>query len=258
MKKRKKLLIFIIVNILLLLMIYIGIYFYAWICPKLAINSAKSYYLYDSEENLITGNDEWISYEEIDKDVINATISIEDKNFFKHSGFDFLRIGKAVINNIKSGSSNEGASTITQQYAKNLFLDFGKSLKRKINEAWLTVRIETHYTKEEILEGYLNTINYGGIFGIENASKYYFGKSAKDLKLSEAAMLAGIPNYPSEYSPFSNYEASKKRQLTVLNAMLRNNKITQEQLDEAYNEELVFVKSEENDIVNLWIFVYND
>lgn len=219
---------------------------YAWISPKLTINSAKSYYFYDKDENLITGTDEWISYENIDKDVINATISIEDKKFFSHHGFDFLRIAKSMYNNIISGTRNEGASTITQQYAKNLYLDFDKTWKRKINEAWLTVRMETHYTKEEIIEGYLNTINYGGIFGIENASKYYFGKSASDLSIAEAAMLAGIPNNPTEFSPFVNFESSKKRQLTVLKAMQRNKYITEEEVNKAYEEQLVFDNKEDN------------
>ena len=99
-----------------------------------------------------------------------------------------------------------------QQYAKNLFLDFDQTIQRKIDEAWLTMRLETHYSKDEILEGYLNTINYGGIFGIENASHYYFGKSSKDLTLAEAAILAGIPKDPSYYSPISNYKNAKRRQ----------------------------------------------
>lgn len=223
--------------------------------PKLVVNSAKSYYFYDFEENLITGTDEWIGYENIDKDIINATIAIEDRHFFKHQGFDFLRIAKAVFNNVLSGNKNEGASTITQQYAKNLYLDFDKTWKRKISEAWLTIRLETHYSKEEILEGYLNTINYGGIFGIENASKHYFGKSASDLTLAEASILAGIPNYPTEYSPYVNIEASKKRQLNVLKSMKRDGYITEEELNTAYNAELIFSNEKtENDLTSTMYF----
>ena len=253
MKKRR---IFFVFNIFLIsiAIFYLGIYLYALISPKLTISSAKSYYFYDSNDNLITGTDEWISYEELDKDIINATVAIEDRHFFKHQGFDYLRIIKAFINNIKSKSMSEGASTITQQYAKNLYLDFDKTIERKINEAWLTVRIETHYTKEEILEGYLNTINYGGIFGIENASKYYFGKSAKDLTLAEASMLAGIPNRPSEYSPFVNLESAKERQLIVLNSMLRDKYITSEELEKAKNEELVFNDTKNNKLASVMYF----
>jgi len=229
-----------VVFVITCVFVYGGIYLYAWMSPKLTVNSAKSYYFYDSNENLITGTDEWISYEKISDNVINATTAIEDRHFFTHQGFDFLRIGKALYNNFISGSNNEGASTITQQYAKNLYLDFDKTWERKLNEAWLTVRLETHYSKEDILEGYLNTINYGGVFGIENASKFYFGKSASNLSLAEASILVGIPNRPSEFSPFVDFEASKKRQLVVLKSMVRDGYITEDELNSAYNEELVF------------------
>lgn len=247
MKILRKLHIILVVFAILGVLIYGGIYLYAWMNPKLTINNAKSYYFYDTHENLITGTDEWIGYEDISENVIKATIAIEDKHFFDHLGFDFLRIAKALYNNVISGSKNEGASTITQQYAKNLYLDFDKTWKRKINEAWLTVRLETHYSKEDILEGYLNTINYGGVFGVENASKFYFGKSASDLTIAEAALLAGIPNRPSEYSPFVNLDASKERQLIVLNSMLKQGYITEEQLNKAYNEELVFYDRNNSD-----------
>lgn len=220
---------------------YSGIYLIAWIYPKLNINNSKNYYLYDKDSNLISGTDEYSGIDAISPYLKNATLSIEDRHFYTHGGFDYLRIGKAMFNNIKSGKTTEGASTITQQYAKNLFLDFDKTWKRKITEAWLTVRLEVHYDKDKILEGYLNTINYGGVFGIANASEYYFGKDALDLNLAEASMLAGIPNWPSKYSPYVDYEASKERQLVVLNSMVRDNYITKEEADNAYNEELNFV-----------------
>ena len=220
---------------------YSGIYLIAWIYPKLNINNSKSYYFYDKDSNLISGTDEYSGIDAISPYLKNATLSIEDRHFYTHGGFDYLRIGKAMFNNIKSGKTTEGASTITQQYAKNLFLDFDKTWKRKITEAWLTVRLEVHYDKDKILEGYLNTINYGGVFGIANASEYYFGKDALDLNLAEASMLAGIPNWPSKYSPYIDYEASKERQLVVLNSMVRDNYITKEEADNAYDEELNFV-----------------
>lgn len=220
---------------------YSGIYLIAWIYPKLNINNSKSYYFYDKDSNLISGTNEYSGIDAISPYLKNATLSIEDRHFYTHGGFDYLRIGKAMFNNIKSGKTTEGASTITQQYAKNLFLDFDKTWKRKITEAWLTVRLEVHYDKDKILEGYLNTINYGGVFGIANASEYYFGKDALDLNLAEASMLAGIPNWPSKYSPYIDYEASKERQLVVLNSMVRDNYITKEEADNAYNEELNFV-----------------
>lgn len=257
MKIFKKILIITLILFVFGIVCYGGIYLYAWMNPKLSINSAKSYYFYDKDENLITGTNEWISYESLDEDIINATVAIEDRHFFSHQGFDYLRIAKAMYNNIKSGSKNEGASTITQQYAKNLYLDFDKTWTRKINEAWLTIRLETHYSKEEILEGYLNTINYGGIYGVENASKYYFGKSAKNLSLGEAAMLAGIPNRPSEFSPFVNLDAAKNRQKIVLLAMERDGYITSEQVEIAYNEELVFDNKDVEDELNSLMY-YQD
>lgn len=226
---------------------YCGVLIYAKISPKLAIDSANGYYLYDNNNNLIEeGTNEWISLDEMSEHIINATIAIEDKNFYSHSGFDFLRIIKAMFINIKNGETLQGASTISQQYAKNLFLDFDKTWSRKIEEAFLTIRLEAHYSKDEILEGYLNTINYGGIFGIENASKYYFNKSAKDLTLAEASILAGIPKSPSNYSPTQNPDKAKNRQLLILDAMVKNNYITVEEKEKAYNTELIYIKGEQD------------
>lgn len=226
-----------------------GLYIYAKMSPKLAINSANGYYLYDKDKNLFTGNnDEWINLDDISPDLINATLAIEDKNFYKHLGFDYLRIIKAMATNIIRGKTIQGASTITQQYAKNLFLNFDKKWSRKIEEAWLTIRLEVHYSKDEILEGYLNTINYGGVYGIENASKYYYNKSSKDLTLAEASMLAGIPKSPSNYAPTVNEKKAKERQKLILNAMVERNYITKEEALKAYSEELEYlgIKDENN------------
>ena len=140
-----------------MILVYIGIYVVARLMPKLPINSANSFYLYDKNDELFTaGNQkEWVSLDEISPYVIDATLSIEDKHFYQHQGFDFLRIIKALYINFTSGQTKQGASTITQQYAKNLFLDFDKTWERKIEEAWLTIRLEAHYSKDKILEGYL-------------------------------------------------------------------------------------------------------
>jgi len=148
---------------------------------------------------------------------------------------------KALYVNFINNKNLQGASTITQQYAKNLFLDFDKNWSRKIKEAWLTIRLEVQYSKEEILEGYLNTINYGGIFGIENASKYYFNKSSSELSIAEASILAGIPKSPSYYSPINNEENAKERQKTVLNAMLNNKFINKEEYEEALATSLTYI-----------------
>lgn len=236
--------------------IYIGLYIYAKTWPKLDISTANSFYLYDNENHLFTGGNEndWISLDQISPYMINATISVEDKNFYSHKGFDFPRIFKALYINLTNGKTLQGASTISQQYAKNLFLDFDKTWSRKLDEAWLTIRLEAYYSKEQILEGYLNTINYGGIFGIENAAHYYFNKSASELSLAEASIIAGIPKYPSLYSPLVNEKAAKERQLLILNSMVKNKYITKEEMNEAYNQELTYYGIEERN--NLSTLMY--
>ena len=257
-KKLKKWLFIIIGIIFFFVIIYFGIYLYARVQPKLPITGANGYHLYDINGDTYTASsEESVSLKDISKHLINATISIEDKNFYKHQGFDYLRILKAMFVNIKSGETLQGASTITQQYARNLFLDFDKTWDRKIKEAWITIRLETHYSKDDILEGYLNTINYGGIFGIENASKYYFNKSAKDLTLAEASMLAGIPKNPSRYSPLIDEESAKSRQKIILNSMVKNGYITESQADSAYNTKLNYERSEDSDNLKM-IMYYQD
>ncbi len=209
---------------------YIGINIYAMISPKLNITNNGTYYLYDNEDNLVyqgSSTSSWANFEDIDEDLINAVISIEDKKFYSHHGFDILRIGKAMLTNIKTGYIVQGASTITQQLVKNLYLDFGKTWKRKIKEAFLTVIAEIQYDKNDILEAYLNTINYGnGNYGISNASLYYFNKDVSDLTLEEAIILAGIPKSPNKFNPVSNYEEAIKRAQIVAKAMLNNQVIS--------------------------------
>ena len=230
---------------IIILLGYISLVIYGKTMPKLDINSANSYYLYDINGNRFSGtNDEWISLDNISPYLINATIAIEDKNFYKHQGFDFLRIIKSLYINAINRETLQGASTITQQYAKNLFLSFDKTWNRKIEEALLAIRLESHYSKDEVLEGYLNTINYGGVFGIENASKYYFNKSAKDLSLAESTILAGIPKWPSRYSPFVDEKAAKERQKLILEAMVKNKYITKDEMNKAYKEELLYYGSD--------------
>ena len=241
---RKKIFKLLKLNFLLLILLCGGIFIYIKTSPKPEIYSANNLVLYDSTENVFfQGNEskEWIGLDEISDYLIKATIYTEDKHFYKHFGFDLFRILKASYINIISGKTMQGASTITQQYAKNLFLDFDKTWKRKWDEMWYTMKIEANYSKDEILEGYLNTINYGhGMYGIENASKFYFNKSAKDLDLAEASILTGIPKSPANYSPIVNFDLAKKRQLTILELMAKNKIITEEEKNEAYNEELVF------------------
>ena len=241
-KKIKKIIKIMLIPIIILIFGNIAVYLYCLITPKMEINKSQSYYLYDNKNELVFHtNDDWIPLDKINKNLINATIATEDKYFYKHIGFDYLRIAKAMITNIINRDKGEGASTITQQYARNLFLNFEKTWKRKIDEAKLACELEVHYTKDEILEGYLNTINYGGIYGIESASQYYFGKSASDLSIAEASMLAGIPQSPNNYSPVKNYNLAKERQKVVLLMMKKNKVITEEEYNTALNTNIIIV-----------------
>lgn len=239
----------------------VSLYLYAYITPKIDINSNSSIVFYDNENNSFfesSSDNRWVPISDISDYVIDATVATEDKNFYIHKGFDFLRIAKAMYVNFKNGNISQGASTISQQYIKNLYLTFDKTWDRKIEEAFLTLELETHYSKDEILEGYLNSINYGsGQYGIENASKYYFNKSASELSLAEASILVGIPKNPSLYNPISNLEKSKERQKIVLNSMLEEGYITEEELDIAFNTDLVFYGQDDPEAV-LSINYYKD
>lgn len=258
MKIFKKLLKFLFFVFLILFILGFSIYGYSRVSSKLEIKNANNISLYDKNGNLFfmgNGTSQWINLDDISKYLIDATISTEDKNFYNHFGFDFLRILKAGWVNITSGKTKQGASTISQQYVKNLFLDFDKTWERKWNELWLTLNIEMHYSKDEILEGYLNTINYGhGMYGIENASQFYFNKSASDLTLAEASLLVGIPKSPSNYSPIVNFDLAKSRQKMVLSGMVKNGYISEEEMNEAYNEELNIIGKKNS--INLSTLMY--
>lgn len=236
-------------------------YGYAKLSTNLEIKSANNISLYDGNNELFfqgNGTSKWVGLNNISQNVIDATISTEDKNFYKHFGFDFLRIIKAGYVNITSGETKQGASTISQQYVKNLFLDFDKTWERKWNEMWLTINVELHYSKDEILEGYLNTINYGhGMYGIEKAANYYFNKSAKELSLAEASMLVGIPKSPSNFSPLVNPTLAKSRQKLILQGMVKNGYITQEEMNNALNKELTFYGKESTNNLNTLMY-YKD
>lgn len=187
----------------------------------------------------------WVSLEDISPNVIDATLAVEDRRFYDHSGFDYRRIVGAILADIKARAKVQGASTITQQYARNLFLNHEKTVTRKWNEALYTIRLEANYSKDEILEGYLNTIYYGhGAYGIESAAHYYFGKSASELTLAEASMLAGIPKGPNIFSPFINEERAEARQRVVLQSMVANGNISETLAKEAAEQSLQFGERE--------------
>lgn len=224
-----------------------GVYFTSFILgpPSLTTEQNTIYYSTNGEiigEEKGSENRYWVELDQIAPAVIDATLMVEDQSFYDHHGFDLKRIAGAILKDIKSLSLKEGASTLTQQYARNLYLTHEKTWTRKLKEAFYTIRLEMYYTKEEILEGYLNTIYYGhGAYGIEAASNYFFAKSAEDLTLAEAAMLSGIPKGPSYYSPLHDEERAKQRQLQILGIMLSEEVISEEERTLAAAENLQYV-----------------
>lgn len=169
----------------------------------------------------------WQSLDEINPLLVDATVLVEDQNFYHHGGFDLKRIGGAFLKNLRKGNLAEGASTITQQYARNLYLSHEKTWIRKLKEAFYAIRLEHYYDKEQLLEGYLNTIYYGhGVYGVEAASQFYFGKSTPDLSIAEIALLVALPNRPNAYSPLDHYDIAKVQQEKVLAILNLENFIT--------------------------------
>lgn len=216
--------------------------------------------MYDKDKKVFftgVGDKSYTRLDDMSKYVKLATISAEDKNFYKHHGFDVPRMIGAMISNIKSKSLSQGASTISQQYVKNLFLDFDKTFKRKIDEALYTVRLESKYSKDEILEGYLNTINYGnGMYGASRAALFYFGKDVKDLNLAESSMLSCIPKAPSYYNPLTHYDNVKRRQKNVLKLMVKNGVVSRVDAEDAYRKKIK-IKGEKSSIKNKYMYYQN-
>ena len=177
---------------------------------------------------------EVVKLEDVSPYIKDAFLSIEDKQFYSHHGLNFKGIARAVITTFLKGRATQGGSSITQQLAKNAFLTPEKTFSRKVKEAILTYQIERTYTKDEILERYLNEIYFGsGSYGIRNAAEQYFKKDVKDLNIAEAALLAGIPNRPTKYDPNRNLENALHRQKIILKEMYDDGRITKEQYDEA-------------------------
>ncbi len=180
----------------------------------------------------IQDNPHYTTLDEIPQIYKNAVISTEDHRFYVHKGIDVVAIARALWHDIQAGSMVEGGSTITQQLAKNQFFTQKKELTRKIAEVFMAKEIEKEYSKDEILELYINSIYYGdGYYCIYDASMGYFGKKPSELSDSEATLLAGIPNAPSAYAPTVNAELSRQRQHQVLKDMVIWGYLTQEEAD---------------------------
>lgn len=224
------------------------LYCYAAGPPPLMNEKATMYYSEDGESigtETGTQNRKWVQLQDISPYLIEATLLTEDRGFYNHFGFDFKRIAKAILVNLQAGTLKEGASTLTQQYARNLYLSHEKTWIRKLKEAFYTMQLEMHYSKEEILEGYLNTIYYGhGAYGIEAASSHFFNKSASDLTLAESSMLAGVPKGPTYYSPLNDAENAEERQDQILAVMKNEGAISEQEYITAQSETLEYKQVE--------------
>ena len=178
----------------------------------------------------ITSKEHFMTFDELPDNYINAVISVEDHRYYEHGAIDLIGIGRAFYTNIRNKKFDEGGSTITQQVAKNIIFNQDKTLIRKLGEIFASFDLERNYSKNEIFALYVNSSYFGdGYYCIYDASKGYFNKEPKDLTLSEASMLAGIPNAPSVYSPTVNPDLAKKRQKHVLNKMVEYGYISQEE-----------------------------
>lgn len=197
--------------------------------------------IYSSDNVLIAEifdeNRTYVDIDQVPENLINAVVAVEDRNFYNHHGISIKGIGRAVVNNIASKNAySEGGSTITQQVAKRLFLSDQKSYIRKLNEAILAIKMEHTFTKDEIIEMYLNQMYLGaGTYGVEEASKKYFGKDVKDLNIAQCALIAGLFQAPSAYCPYDNYDEAIKRQHEVIDAMVDAGYITKEKAKEIKN-----------------------
>lgn len=211
-------------------------------------NTTSACSVYDENGCEITSTDGFTVENEPPKNLRNAFVAIEDKRFYSHRGVDYKSMARAVINNLKSGKIKEGASTITQQLVKNVYLSGEKTLKRKLKEIKLARQLEKKYSKTEILNLYLNKIYYGeGSYGVVAAAKTYFDKDAKDLSLSECATLAAIIKAPSTYTPYKNYELCLKRRNLVLKEMFSQGFIEETDYGSAVSEPITLAdRTDEN------------
>ncbi|WP_199880739.1 transglycosylase domain-containing protein [Bacillus massiliglaciei] len=225
--------------------------------PNISIDDLKdgmkqSTEIYDADGELaskVTANkSEDVRIEDVPQHVQDAVIAIEDHRFMKHHGIDFFGVVRAIGTNIKAGGITEGASTLTQQLVKTTLLTPDRTFKRKMDEFFLAREVEREFSKEEILELYLNKVYFGhGAWGIQKASKIYFGKDVQELTVSEAALLAGVINVPGKLDPFNHFEASKKRRNLVLSRMQEHGYLSADEAKKAKSEQIVLTEDGKGD-----------
>lgn len=225
MKVRKSL------KYLAVVIVAVGIY----LCASIVVDGYNMYKEAVAEISLedkvasIRGKDSYTTFDELPEIYVDAVLSVEDHRFYNHPGIDAIAIGRAVFNDIKAGAFVEGGSTVTQQLAKNMYFTQEKELVRKVAEVFVALDLERNYSKNEILELYVNTIYYGnGYYCVKDASQGYFGKAPDDMTDYESTLLAGIPNAPSKYAPTVSPELAQKRQEQVLARLVKCGYFTEE------------------------------
>ncbi len=215
--------------IILLILFVIGLSLVFMIGFGYYSNTLKEKSLVERVEEITTKED-YTPFDQLSKNYINAVIAVEDHRYYEHGAIDPIGIARAFYTNIRDGQFDEGGSTITQQVAKNVVFNQDKTLLRKLGEIFAAYDLEKNYSKDEIFAFYVNSSYFGdGYYSIYEASQGYYKKDPKDLNLSEATMLAGVPNAPSVYAPTVNPDLAKKRQKHVLNKMVEYGYITQEE-----------------------------
>ncbi|MBO6247173.1 MAG: PBP1A family penicillin-binding protein [Anaerovibrio sp.] len=225
------------------------------------IQPALTSHIYDIKGNEIAvvhaeEDREPVKSEEIPENLKKAFLATEDVRFYQHIGIDYRGVMRAMWENITHREVAEGGSTITQQLARNAYLNQERTFSRKIQEMFLALKIEHRHTKEEILEMYLNQIYFGrGVYGIQAASKYYFNKNVKDLDLNECAMLAGIPKSPNHYSPLNNLEEAQKRKAVVLQQMAKYGFISSSTAQKTAKQEIHLVQSAPREVGDAHYFI---
>lgn len=237
-----------ILLLLSLVVVLATILYFGWLAMRANVESLKQglsqpTVIYDKKgkiaSNVATNRTKGVKIEDLPKYVPNSVVAIEDERFYEHGGFDIKGIARAFFSNLFAGRITGGGSTLTQQLTKNALLSPERTYKRKAEELFLAVKIEKVYTKNEILQMYLNQVYFGsGAWGISNASKKYFDKNIKDVTISEAAMLAGLLHSPNYLDPYNNYDLAMKRRNTVLSKMKELGMITSSQYNKAKKEKI--------------------
>lgn len=238
------------------------LYILAYLKPLPYNLNSNQLRLYDINNNIyyetnFNKTSSWVDYEDIPPQLMEAFVMIEDRRFYHHYGIDPIRITTSLIQNIKAKSIVAGGSTITQQYARNLFLDQSQTITRKVKEAFYAMQLEMHYSKEQILTGYLNTIYFGhGIYGIKDASKIFFNKDISSLTMSDIALLLGSCNSPTYYSPYLYYDNAISKRNQILYSLYYRGVIDEEEYQSSIQEEPILRNTSEDLNGNLYSAFY--